>query len=349
MKRWQTIVLGVVISAVTLAYALNGNDLSKIGGELARGQYFWVIPCLALTAVGLALRAMRWRFLLNNRLSALHSFHITNVSYFFNAWLPFRLGEVARAYLATRLKPPIALLTALSSVVVERLTDLLAVVVLTALAIVISPLPVNAEIRTGAQVSGLIAVAGMAVLSIFAARRGLAHALLNVVVRILPFLEKLRIRNLADHVLDGIAPLGKLRGVAGALFWTAVAWAASVVAGFVLLYVFYDQPTWTAALLLITIASIAIALPAVPGSIGPFEAAVILGLQMGGLIDPANGLPQERALAFAVLLHILNVFSYASLGYLGLLQERVTLREVFQGARQLAARKPQPESEPTQL
>lgn len=158
MRRWMNILIGVIVSAATLAFALNGNDLSKIGGELSRANYFWTLPCAALIGLGLWLRGMRWRFLLNQRLTPTHSFHITNISYLLNAILPLRLGEVARAYLVTRLKPPISMFTALTSVVVERLVDLLAVVVLVVLAVMLQP--VSEEVQRAAQVTGIIGVAG---------------------------------------------------------------------------------------------------------------------------------------------------------------------------------------------
>ncbi|MCS6871510.1 MAG: lysylphosphatidylglycerol synthase transmembrane domain-containing protein [Anaerolineae bacterium] len=345
MKRWQSVVLGVIISVATLAYALHGNDLSRIGDELASGRYVWVLPCGALMGLGLWFRGLRWRFLLNERLTTTHSFHITNISYFLNAWLPLRLGEVARAYLVTRLKPPISMFTALSSVVVERLIDLLAVVVLVVIAVQLTDVP--SEVQVSAQLIGVVSVSGMFVLAFFAARRHLTHAIVNFFLKILPFLERLGVRSLADKVLDGIAPLGSLRGVGYSLWWSVWAWAASIVAGYVLLFAFYDQPNWAAALLMIAAAALAIALPAVPGSVGPFEAAIIVGLQLSGMVDPANGLPQERAFAFAVVLHLVNAACYVLFGYIGLLHERVSLREVFRTARDAVIRKPavQPVSE----
>jgi uncharacterized protein (TIRG00374 family) len=341
MKRWQSLLLGLVISAATLAYVLHGIDFSTFGSELTRGRYLYLVPALALIVLGLVLRGVRWRVLLDDKIELGHSFHIMNVGYFFNAWLPLRLGEVARAFLVTRLKPPLSIFTALSSIVVERVTDLLAVVVLIVLAMNITA--VSPEIKAAAQATGVIAVAGIIVLMLFAARRALAHRILDVTLRLLPFLERLHLRQIADRVLDGLTPLASVRGIFGTLLWTALSWLTSIAAGFVLLYVYYDTPTPEAALLMIAVASIAIALPAVPGNVGPFEAAVVVGLQAGGLVG--GNLPEERAVAFAVLLHIVNVGSYAFLGFIGLAQERISFSEVVRSARQLASKKEkQPDS-----
>lgn len=334
MKRWQSILLGAVISALTLAFALQGNDLSRIGKEAARGRYVFLPLSLAVAWIGLLLRAERWRALLDDRIGLWPSLHIMNVGYLFNAWLPFRIGEVARSYLVTRLRPPISIFTSLSSIVAERLIDLLAVVVILALAVSLTPVP--PEVAAAARASALLGVAGIIFLAVLAARRNLAHRLLDVTQRYAPFLGRFHLGQVVDHLLDGIAPLASVKGVTRAFFWTAAAWAPSVIAGYILLFTFYDAPRWEAALLVIAIASLAIALPAVPGSVGPFEAAVILGLQAGGMVGGDN--TPERAFAFAVILHVMNVALYVVTGLIGLSRQKISFGEVMRAARQLARR-----------
>lgn len=345
MKRWHSIALAVGVSIITMAYALNGNDLSKLGQEFARGRYIWLVPALGLGIIGLGFRALRWQTLLNNRIGLSHSFNILNVGYFFSVWLPLRLNEVARSYLVTRLTPPISMFTAISSIIVERLIDLLAVVVLVLLAISLGP--VTPEIVAATRITAITALAGMGILAVFAVRRSLAHWFVNLVLRILPFLERLGVRSIADRLLDGIAPLASLSGISRLTLWSVMGWLFSVLEGFALFFVFYDNPNWMSALLMIAIASIAIALPAVPGSVGPFEAAVIMGLTIGGLVGGQN--PPERAFAYAVLIHLLNSFMYAAWGIFGLAREHISVGEVVRSAHQLALRnKEKPITEPAE-
>src|SRR5690348_1933986 len=118
MKRWQSLLLGLVISVATLAFAMRGTDFNQLGGELAHGRYIYFIPAIILCGFGLFLRGVRWRALLNGKISLPHSFNILNASYLFNTILPMRLGEVVRAYMATRITPPISMFTSLSTVLV---------------------------------------------------------------------------------------------------------------------------------------------------------------------------------------------------------------------------------------
>lgn len=335
-KRWPSLVLGLAVSLIALAYLLR-RDLGGVRDELLHARYWVILPCLLLSAAGLWLRGMRWRVLLNNRLSVKDSFHMMNVGYFMNAVLPLRIGEVGRAFLATRADPPVRVLTSLSTILVERLIDTLAVFVL--IGLILAILPVGVEIGIAGMLLGVGAVTGMIVLSIFAAKPAWAHTLLDGVGRVIPFLRRPRFHEWTDHLLDGIAPLRSMRAMLLMVGWTALAWATSVATGFVLLYAIFDEPTWVASMSMIAFASFAVAVPAVPGNLGPFEAAVVFGLASADLVAHATDAP---AVAFALLLHLFNVGLYILFGLAGLWAEGVNLGEVMNAAQALRARGQEP-------
>ncbi|NDJ74922.1 MAG: hypothetical protein GYB65_01575, partial [Chloroflexi bacterium] len=126
-----------------------------------------------------------------------------------------------------------------------------------------------------------------------------------------------------------------------AVWWTAVGWTVSVIAGYVLLFAIFDEPTWAASMAMIALASFVVAVPAVPGNLGPFEAAVAFGLAAAGLVDEATAAP---SVAFALLIHVVNLVTYISMGLVGLWAEDVRLGDVTQAAQHL--RKEQPDSAP---
>ena len=336
MKQWQSLALGLIVSVATLAYALHGIDFGSLRDDFANARYIYLLPSILLVIVGLMLRGLRWRALLNGRITLPHAFQITNVGYFFGGLLPFRLGDVARMFLATRIEPPVPVFTSLSSIVVERLTDLLAVVVLVTIAV--SMAPVAPSVVTAAQVSGILAVVGLIVLAVLAARRAFATRLVGFFVKRIGLLQRLNVTQWVDRLLDGITPLTTVRGISGALGWTAAAWAVTAIEAYFLMAMFYDKPTFYACFLMIGMGALAVALPAVPGNVGPFEAAVIYGVQLGGMITPDSPALRTRALAYAVTIHIVNTGMYAFMGWIGLQQERVSLRELLRSARGLVSR-----------
>jgi uncharacterized protein (TIRG00374 family) len=339
-KRWPGLILGVAVSAIALAYLLR-RDLSGVKEELLHAHYWAVIPCIGLSLIGLWLRSLRWRVLLNGRIMPGDSFHILNVSYFINGVLPLRVGELARAVLAARLDPPIQVLTSLSTILVERLIDTLAVFGLVGITLAI--LPVGLEIGVVGAVLGVGAVTGVIVLAVFAARPAWAHRLLNRVGRWLRVLRRPAVHEWLDQLLDGIAPLASLRASLLVAGWTAVAWGASVAAGYVLLFAIFDHPTWGASMAMIALASFVVAVPAVPGNLGPFEAAVVFGLAGAELVPNTT---DSRAVAFALLLHIVNLLTYSGAGLVGLWVEDVSLGEVMHAAQRLRARQSAPEADP---
>jgi uncharacterized protein (TIRG00374 family) len=277
------------------------------------------------------LRSLRWRVLLDQRLSPSDSFHILNISYFINGVLPLRIGEVARAALATQADPPVRALTSLSTILVERLLDTLAVFALVGLTLAI--LPVGLEIGVVGVVLGIGAVIGVIVLAIFAARPTLAHAILNAI----PLLRRPALHEWLDHLLDGIKPLASIRATLLAVWWTVVAWITSVLAGYVILYAIFDKPTWGASMAMIALASFVIAVPAVPGNLGPFEASIAFGLAGAGLVAEPSAAP---SVAFALLLHVTNLATYILMGLIGLWAQDVGLGDVTRAAQNLRQRTP---------
>ena len=331
-RRWSSILLGLVVSVVALTLLLR-RDFTGVRDELAHARYWVVLPCMAISVVGLWLRGVRWRVLLNGRLPLRHSFHILNVSYFINGVLPLRIGELARAALAARTEPPVPVLTSLSTIVVERLLDTLAVFGLIGLTLLV--LPVGLEIGLMGAALGVGAVVGVVLLAIFARRPAAAHRLLDGLGGVVPLLRRPKLHGWLDEVLAGLLPLGSARLALLSAGWTAAAWATSVIAGYVIMYAIFDEPTWAASMAMIALASFAIAVPAVPGNLGPFEAAVVFGLAGAGLVESATDAP---AVAFALLLHVVNLATYILMGLVGLWAESVSLGDVTRAAQALGAR-----------
>ncbi|MBN1202178.1 MAG: flippase-like domain-containing protein [Anaerolineae bacterium] len=338
-KRWPGLVLGVSVSLVALVYLFR-RDLGGVRDELLHARYWAVIPCLVLSGVGLWLRAIRWRVLLNGRLPLDHSFHILNISYFINAVLPLRVGELARAALARRLDPPVRVFTSLSTILVERLLDTLTVFGLVGLTLTL--IPTQLEVGLLGGLLGVGALVGVIVLAVFAAHPAWGYALFDQFARFLPLLRRPRLRGWVGHFLDGIAPLASVGGLLQAVWWTAAAWTASVIAGYVLLYAVFDDPTWAAAMAMVALASFAIAVPAVPGNLGPFEAATVFALAGAGLVDDPGAAP---AVAFALLLHAVNLLTYIACGLVGLWTEDVQIGDLAQAVQNLRAQQKTPAGE----
>jgi uncharacterized membrane protein YbhN (UPF0104 family) len=251
-----------------------------------------------------------------------------NVAYLVNGVLPLRIGELARAYLATRATPPVPALKSFSTIIVERLLDLLAVVILMAFALFAGPLP--DELRAAGLFFGPAALIGFLVLVFLARQRVLT---LKLAARlnergIIP--QQIDVVALLSHFLDGLLPLTEMRALLRALGWTAVSWGLSVTAGYILMFAFFDRGDLAVTCLYIAAAAFAIAVPAMPGNIGTYEASILLALGAMGYNSA-----DSKALVFAVMVHGINLLVHASTGLIGFIQEGISLEQLSQGVQEM--------------
>ncbi len=328
LKRWRIWGLGIVVSVLATVFVVRELDFNLLAEALPQARFIYILPCIALLIVGLFTRAMRWRALLSGGLPFWRSFHIMNVAYLVNGVLPLRIGEVARIFLANRADPPVPMMKTAVTVVVERLLDLLAVVILVAFALAAGDIP--PVLRSAGVAMGIISLGGFLSLIFLSRQRDLAHRLVNGVVAIIPPLKRIHPASLLDHLLDGLAPLARAHTLVNAFFWTGISWFLSVVAGYVLMYTFYDVPSWSVTCLYIAAAAFAIAVPATIGSLGLYEASILIALDSMGYGDPAT-----IAIAFAVIVHAVNVLVHSLTGVIGFIHEGVSLEQLSQGVREV--------------
>lgn len=332
MKRWRIGLLGALVSLLAIYVVFRQVDIPALGEALSQARYIYILPTILFLLLGLVTRAVRWRVLLSGALPYNRTFSIMNVAYLVNGVLPLRIGEVARIWLATRAEPPVPVFKTASTIIVERVLDLLAVVLMTLLALTGGPLP--PEIRSAASLSAIFAFGGFLTLIFLAGRRSLAQQILSGCLKLLGTQRytafQPRLSNWLDHFLDGLQPLKRPVTLFSALGWTGISWGFSAVAGYILMLTFYPQASWPTTLLYIAAAAFAIAVPAVPGNLGPYELSILLALGAMGY-----GEPSSTAAAFAVLVHGLNLAVHATMGAVGFIQEGITLEQLSLGVQEI--------------
>lgn len=330
MKKWLGFLLGLLVS-VGILYMLIGSDLDAVKNELENARYGYAVVFVLLHTLGTVTRSLRWHVLLNRKISYRHSFQIISVGYFLSSLLPLRLGDLTRAWMTKRLDPPISGSTSLSTIIVERLMDLLAVVGL--LGITLFFLEVPAEVSSLGIIMGVLAVLGLFSLGLIAAHPALIFSLLRFILKRLPLLNRLEPERRLHSFLSGIQAIGTPQIALQAIFWTVVSWAISVGGGYVILFTLFSNPPLSAALALTLLTALSVALPAVPGNLGPFEGATVGAVWLAGLI-PAVTAPENAAgVALGTLLHVLSLGTYVILGIYGLIAEQTSIRQIAQGTK----------------
>jgi uncharacterized protein (TIRG00374 family) len=294
-------VIGIAVSVIALVLVFGSVDLSATADVLRGAAPGWVALMAVFLTADLVLRALRWKRLLapikDIRFRATFSYLL--IGYLANNVLPARLGELVRChYLGDR--EGISRATALGTVVVERVIDIMVVVAIAAAAILVL------------SVRGIVASAvlvGVAIGVLLAVGLGL-----GVVAHRLPGAERIasaaerwpRVHEIAGKLRAGLAVAGRPRTLAEALGLSIVAWSATLLGFAAAGQAVGVQLTIGQASLLASGVALAAAIPSGPASLGTFELAAV---RIGG----ALGIAAAPAFAIALLVHA-TILVITSLG-----------------------------------
>lgn len=317
--------IGIAISVVCLAAIFLFIDPAEILNALETARFGY----LALSAMGLVvfmlLRAIRWRFMLNNAAPWSQVYHIQNIGYMLTQLLPLRLGDVARAVLIGSV-PPVTIAQGVSTMVVERLLDLLFFVVLLPFTLSeVETLP--ASIQSYARGLGLASLGIIAVLIIAANQRPFIQRITTFIFDRLPFFNTENWVTRVDGLLAGLNSLTNPRDGLILVFLSIMVWIPVLFAYQMALTAVHIQTTWIMTAFVVCAAAFSVAAPSSPGQVGVFHATVTFALVQ--ILKQ----PEGASASFAFLYHALNMVLMISLGLIGLFRTGATFQHVVASAR----------------
>ena len=325
MKRWWTFLIGLLISAVALYMAFRSANPTEMIGAFNSLRYEYVILSLIVVIISDVMRGMRWSMLMQGRISLRDGFWLFNVGYLFNNVLPARLGEFARAILGGR-RPEVTFTSALSSIVVERLFDLISVVILLCVGLVALPLPDWAT--TGGVTAGSGALAGVVVLAITARYPEPALKVGVWMLALVPGISHEKAHAFLSPFVEGLGAVSDLRSFAIGFGMSLACWAVSGLSSWLLMLSFWTNVPIPVAAFVLGATGLGVAIPAAPASVGTFQAAVIAACV-------AAGYDLSTSQSFSIALHLSSFVPTCLLGFAGLLREGVSFGQVAQQAQEL--------------
>lgn len=308
--------MGLTISGAALVLALLGIDLRQVAETLAQAEYLYLIPATVAMLTYLVIRSVRWRLLLGSAVSLSRCFWVTGIGYLVSNVLPFRLGDPARAVVIGR-GGQVSTAAALSTVVVERVLDMLMVVALLA---GVTPFVsgVGGAISAG-LVAGGAALGASAVLLTLAFRPDWGQRAVRWVLGWIPRLDPERWARMLDGLFEGLAPLRSGRRGLALLAWSLVTWACVVAFYWAMLRAFLPRPPALAAPFLVCVLGLGMAVPSSPGAVGVFHAVARYGL------TAPFDVPTDQAVTVAFAVHAFQYVLMCLLGLVGLARESLSL------------------------
>lgn len=321
--------LGGLLALVLLYFFFRGIDWSALGEAFRSANRLYLVGVLASTVLTYLGRAWRWGALLRPlaRVPFKRLLPATVVGFMTGLFIP-RAGEVVRPYLIARghgLKTSAAFAT----IILERLVDLITVLVFFGLYLYVLPLP---EAQTRGTLLGVLKAAGglaglgaLGVLAVLAAFHFHAERAMAIVDRLLSWLpEKLGrplsgiVRSFGEGLAVLQAPAPHLLLILGqsALIWLSIAagiWCNNQAFGVRL--------PFHSAFLIIGFLTVGVAVPT-PGMVGGFHESYLLAMTQ------AYGIDKHTAAAAGLTLHALSNLPVLIVGLLWLSGSGLTMGQV---------------------
>lgn len=326
--RKRRVALGVVVSLICLGLAVAGIEWPRVGEAVQRADWRYLLPAgLALLGFLLA-RSVRWRVLLGSQVGLGQAFWVTNIGYLVSNVLPFRLGDPARA-VAIGLGGKVKVSAALSTVVVERVLDMLTVVLLLA---VTAPFVSTAGwIRRAGLLGGVLGLLIMALLVVLARRPAWGMSAAGWVLERVPAINKGRWLEWFQGLMDGLGALRSVQRTAAVMAWSVAVWALTVGHYLAMLRAFIARPSVVEASFLTSATGLGMALPSSPGAVGVFHSVARYALEL------PFGVAAETAVLVAFGSHTFQYVSACLLGLIGLGHQNLSLAALRAGAETRAA------------
>ncbi len=311
--------LGILISLACLAAIFYFIRPQEIIAAMKTARFGYLVLSAAGIIAFLIIRAVRWRFMLNNDVPWLTVFHIQNIGYLISTVLPLRLGDIARAVLIGNV-PPVTISRGISTMVVERVLDMLFIVTL--LPFTLAGVEVLPDwMRIAARASGIAAIAAITILIIAANKRSLAVRIVTRILDYIPFMNTQAWASRTDNFLTGLDSLTRLKDGVVLLTLTLATWIPIIAAYYTTMLAVNLQPSFLMAAFVVCAAAFSVALPSSPGQIGVFHAGVIAALKVWGQ-------PEAASASFAFIYHALNSMILIVLGIIGIVGTGSTFRHV---------------------
>ncbi|MFO7742438.1 MAG: lysylphosphatidylglycerol synthase transmembrane domain-containing protein [Anaerolineae bacterium] len=318
MRKWN-LVLGVLISLICLALAVTGVEWRRAGEALQRADWRYFLPAGLGVLAYLAARAVRWRILLGYRVRLLDAFSVVNIGYLVSNVLPFRLGDPARA-VAVGLDGKVKISAALSTIVVERVLDMLTVVLL--LAVTLPFVGETGWARRAGLLGGLLGLGSLAALVALAARPRWGRQAVAWILGQLPSIDVDRWLGWFDGLLEGLEALRSVRRAVELMAWSVVIWALTVAHYVAVLHAFMDHPGVWEASFLTAATGLGMAVPSSPGAMGVFHSVARYALEL------PFGVPTETAVVVAFASHTFQYLIMCLLGLVGLVQQNLSFAQL---------------------
>lgn len=306
MDKILKVVLLIALSILGLYLAFYNIDFNNLVDQLSAVNLTKFFAAIIILMISCIIRAKRLQYILvplDDGISLHHLFSSTMIGYFGNGILLFRLGEVLKAY-SISVGNKVSTSESFGIIMLERIMDALTVLIMLILFLPWLPIE-NVTINYW-----LSAFAGVTVLFfiMILVLRSLDWAKLINSISFLSESMRKGLISIVEKIFAGVNAIKNTKHAWGILFTTLMIWVCYYVMTLWLLESCQIYLTSSGAIIMLIMGAIIIAVPALPGGLGTYDAGITFSLML------IFSVSKDEALTYALISHASNYIPYLVVG-----------------------------------
>ena len=335
MKKYIQITVGAFLVALLTWLLFRDTDWPSVWASIKGVNIGWLVISQVFGWGAHFIRVQRWSYIVRagNSASFRNLFSATQIGFLFNFTVPARLGEVVRAYVLSRLEK-LPLSQTVTMAALDRVNDILGLIVVFFVAMLAFPSDRNIEFAAGvvhnaepivvsSSLIQILATNIIILLVIIIALLVILYLNQNFVLRIINICAGLISKKLAEllsslflNIAAGMHIFRSASDQIKAFFFSLLTWGAGLISIAAILIAFNIDYPWYTPFVVLTMISLFISFPVIPGMVGQYHIAIVSSLL---LVIP--GMDLTKAKALAIVTHLLGLIPVAGLGLFSLYRE----------------------------
>ncbi len=316
-KKSLKIIIGLALTILALWLSFKNLDWQLLKEAFLQIKIIWILLGLVNIILTVYALGLRWQILLKpeGKIPLNGLFRLNIISQYINIIMPARLGEVARAFLASK-QFGLSGTFVFGTVILEKILDFF---VFVSLWVLVPPLFALQENVRGYEAALLLCLILGSLLAVLVWKPKLFLRAARVSTRFLP--KTLRSKSF-DYAERGIRAFDLLRdpkAFLSVVLYTVVFIGGQVLTIFILFQAFSMNLSFWAGLVVLLAIQVGNIPPSAPGKVGIHEYATILALSLFGV-------DKSLALSYGIVLHLVAYMPKIILGLLFLMTADIKLK-----------------------
>jgi len=342
VKRAIQIIIGILIAIALMWLLLRGVSWTELRESMNKMHWGWLIVAQIPIWLSFFLRIQRWKYVVRavHPASFRAMFNATQLAFLVNFTIGFRLGELVRPLVLSRLtRMPFGKAFAVNTL--DRVNDLIGLLVVMLVGVVAfrpendivlpagtfglaEPYTISKTIiTTGGQGSAIFLIVILVGLVMIYINKNLMLRITNAIAGLVSKKLAVWASHMVEQFAEGLHVFRDLGDMAKSIAYSLATWGCFLIVYACMFEAFDLDWPWYAPFIAQILLAFAISAPGVPGMMGQFHLPIVVGMLMT-IPDAAL----SDCLALALITHVANMIPIIVFGAYALHREGLSLTQL---------------------